>query len=147
MGVNVVGLTGLKGSGKDTAARVLESAGFVHLKFAGPLKAMLGAFMTWQGASSLIVERSLDGDLKEVPSPYLGDRSPRHAMQTLGTEWGRQMIAASLWTDALIAAARRCDKVVVSDVRFPNEAAVIEGLGGRIYRVDRGLPHDDPPPS
>ena len=34
-------------------------------------------------------EAHIEGALKEVPCELLGGKTPRYAMQTLGTEWGR----------------------------------------------------------
>jgi hypothetical protein len=85
----------------------------------------------------------LYGHLKEKPSPLLGGKTPRHAMQTLGTEWGRNLISADLWTNAWLVPVQehlangRC--VVVDDVRFKNEMQIIHGLGGELWCVDRKI--------
>lgn len=63
--------------------------------------------------------------------------SPRVALQQLGTEWGR-----ALWQDVWTEACRRevetsgAARVVLSDVRFPNEAALVRQLGGRVVWID-----------
>jgi hypothetical protein len=139
----LIGFTGRKGAGKDTAAAVLVSRGFELLKFAGPLKAMLRTLLEVQGADAETIERMIEGDLKEVPSSYLGGRSPRHAMQTLGTQWGREQINGEFWVQAAVAAARQHDHVVFADIRFPNEAAAIREAGGRVFRITRPSMVDD----
>ena len=57
--------------------------------------------------------------------------SPRHMMQTLGTDWGRNMVHQNLWVDvtrARLARYVRADAdVVIDDCRFPNEAEMILG--------------------
>ena len=136
----LVGLTGRKGSGKDTAAEAMF--GFENVKMAGALKAMLGALLTYQGALPGTVHRMLEGDLKEKPTSLLGGRSPRHAMQTLGTEWGRNLISTDLWIGVAERRIGLFDQVCVSDVRFPNEANMIRRLGGRTYRIERGADAD-----
>jgi hypothetical protein len=65
----------------------------VNIKFAEPLKAMLDTYLSYARASMRThIERMIDGDLKEWRPAVFGGRSARYAMQTLGTEWGRQMM-------------------------------------------------------
>lgn len=136
----IIGFTGRKGSGKDTAANVLvEEQGFANVKFAGALKGMLAFYLYYVGVDSLQAERMIDGDLKEVPFEVLGGKTPRHAMQTLGTEWGRDLIHPDIWVDSFFRRAAQFDNVVCSDVRFPNEIDAIHKAGGKVYRLERPL--------
>jgi hypothetical protein len=135
--LTIIGFAGRKGSGKDTAARVFEEHGYVHLKMAGGLKCMLHAFLAYQGVQDSVVYRMLEGDLKEIPTEFLGGRSPRYAMQSLGTEWGRNLISEDLWIEAFLNAAFEAQTVVCSDVRFPNEVEAIQSVGGEVIRIDR----------
>jgi len=77
---------------------------------------------------------------KEAIIPELGV-SGRHMMQTLGTEWGRACIHPDFWVMIARAKAERIMKdgrsVVIDDVRFPNEAAMIRNLGGELWRIER----------
>jgi hypothetical protein len=86
-------------------------------------------------------DRHIEGDLKEKPCDLLAGQTPRHAMQTLGTEWGRQCIAPDLWVALCRREIALClaqgESVVVDDVRFENEAAVIRALGGCVLSIDR----------
>jgi hypothetical protein len=129
----LVGIAGKAGSGKSTAAQVLIDAGWTRVKMAGPFKDMLRAMG--------LTERHIEGDLKEVPCDLLQGQTPRHAMITLGTEWGRDIIGPNLWID--LASRRIKDaldagcSVVVDDIRFDNEADVIRNLGGCTVRIDR----------
>lgn len=129
----IVAFTGLAGAGKSTAAMHLaKSRGFERVRFAGPLKAMMAAL----GCTTA----EIDGDRKEMPCELLGGKTPRWAMQTLGTEWGRQLIGDDLWIRAWQAAVDRLPAgvpVVVDDCRFPNEAAAVCAAGGIIVRIDR----------
>lgn len=130
---HLVGITGKAGSGKSTAAQVLIDAGWVRVKMAGPLKDMLRAIG--------LTEEHIEGDLKEVPCDLLQGRTPRHAMVTLGTEWGRDMIGGDMWIDLargrIQAAFAAGHSVVVDDIRFENEAAVIRDLGGAVVHIER----------
>lgn len=134
----VIGFCGLAGSGKTTAAeRLVSEHGFVRVRFADQLKIMLRVLLVARGVSPGLIDRMVNGDLKEMPARELGGRTPRHAMQTLGTEWGRVLIAPGLWVDAWRDVAQRYLRVVVDDARFPNEVAAITVLGGRLYAVHR----------
>lgn len=133
----LVGLIGHKGSGKDTAAEVYGQYGYTNLKFAEPLKDMLRVIFRAAGDDEATIERRIDGDLKEMPCAALRGKTPRFAMQTLGTEWGRDTIGDDIWTNLLAMRAKAEDMVVVTDVRFPNEVETIYGLGGRMIGVHR----------
>jgi hypothetical protein len=135
----LIGFTGLKGSGKDTAGEVFRQRGFKRISFAEPLKAMLTVLLERRGCPSPY--EFTDGLLKEDPTEYLMGVSPRRAMQTLGTEWGRQLIGADLWIDTFKRRSAKMMKegqaIVVTDVRFPNEVEAIQDLGGQVFRVVR----------
>lgn len=130
----LIGFCGLAGAGKSFAASHLCRAhGYQRLRFAEPLKAMLRVIG--------LTDAHIEGELKETPSPLLCGKTPRHAMQTLGTEYGRVCIGPDFWVDAW---KRQADlalseghSVVVDDVRFPNEAQVIWRMGGKLVRVVR----------
>lgn len=127
----VVAFTGLAGSGKSTAADYLVSLGYQRVKFAGPLKAMMRAM----GLS----EDHIEGPLKELPTPLLAGKTPRYAMQTIGTDWGRDMIGPTLWTGLWHATVSDVldygGRVVCDDCRFPNEVEVVRGVGGRVLKL------------
>jgi hypothetical protein len=129
----IVAFTGLAGSGKSTAAAYLvERHGFQRVRFAGPLKAMMVAL----GCT----HEQIDGSEKETPCDLLGGKTPRHAMQTLGTEWGRNLITPDLWIRAWQNAVAKVPAgvpVVVDDCRFPNEAEAVRFAGGVIVRIER----------
>jgi len=138
----LIGLMGYAGSGKSTVARILmEHHGFAYGRFAGPLKAMLAALLHNAGENAETIERMIDGNLKDLPSPALSGRSPRHAMQTLGTEWGRDCMAPDFWLDQAEAGIDRHLSdgipVVLDDVRFGNEADLIRAKGGVVLLVKR----------
>lgn len=129
----IIAFTGLAGAGKSTAAfHLIQTHGWARVRFAGPLKAMMAAL----GLSAAEIE----GERKELPCALLGGRTPRYAMQTIGTEWGRDIINEDLWIHAWRAALDRVPAgvpVVVDDCRFPNEAAAVRAEGGSLIRIDR----------
>jgi hypothetical protein len=142
----LLAFTGPAGSGKSTAADALMEVGWVRVKFADPLKNMLRAFYQSCGLEhNPYIEARIEGNLKEEPDPFLRGRTPRHAMQTLGTEWGRDLISADVWVEAwkqkVMSLLDREIDVVCDDCRFPNEADAVRLLGGKIVGLKsrRGL--------
>lgn len=126
----IIGVTGPAGSGKSTLAAWLAGArGFTRLSFADPLKDMLRAL----GLS----EREIDGDLRETPCHRLCGATPRRALQTLATEWGRDLIAPGLWVEAWRLRALRCEHAVADDLHFACEAETVRRIGGVVWRVNR----------
>lgn len=142
----IVAFIGLRRSGKDTAAEALVAEGWKLVKFADALKGMLRCYLDFVGIPPTISEKMIEGELKEVPSPALQGKSPRWAMQSLGTEWGRNLIGDNLWVDATVAKAKQYARTVISDCRFPNEAEAVRSQGGTIIRIIRdGLTVDSHP--
>jgi len=134
--MNIIGITGRAGSGKDTLAKILvEHYGYERMAFADPIRGFVALLL---GVSP---EELMGSKLKDTTCARLGFKTPREAMQTLGTEWGRDTIHQSIWVfclqDKLRALDRRWQAVVVSDVRFDNEARMIRTLGGRIIHITR----------
>lgn len=134
--MSLIGITGRKYHGKDTVAQEVARQNYAIVRFADPLKAMLRAFYETHGVTSAVIDRKLEGDLKEHPCPLLRGKTPRYAMQTLGDEWGRQLIAKDLWTESHACRSEQFEKVVVPDVRYENEVAEIKRRGGVVWRVD-----------
>lgn len=66
--------------------------------------------------------------------------TPRYALQHLGTEWGRACCRET-WTNYGIRRARELERagrlVLITDVRFVNEARIIASAGGYVVRVHR----------
>lgn len=139
----IIGMMGAAGAGKDTAAeRLVDLHSFEPWAFAQPIKDMIEALLISCGLDhACLHERAL----KEQPLPGLRV-SPRQLMQTLGTEWGRNIISPDLWVRATEMAlglwdlprnAPVHDRIVITDVRMPNEAAWVRSFGGVIVRIDR----------
>lgn len=131
----IIGLFGHQYAGKTTVAKHLESVyHFKRIPFAGPLKSMLKAVG--------LTDEDLDGSMKKVPHPLLCGKTPREAMQTLGTEWGRNMIGETVWTTLWLdaCAKARADGfmgVVCDDLRFPDEETFLRTLNSTLVKVWR----------
>jgi hypothetical protein len=138
----IVGIVGFIGSGKGTVGDILVNEyGYQKMAFADPVKDATAAIFGWP-------RHLLEGDtedsraFREAVDPYWSQKfgypvTPRWALQKVGTEAGRDVFHQNLWVDGL---ERRInsDKVIISDVRFPNEIQKIREIGGHIVRVVRG---------
>lgn len=134
----LIALTGKAGSGKsEVASYLVYGHGFELVKFSGPLKAMLEGFYMSLGMDEHEIYDRIEGDLKEKGDDFLGGASPRFAMQTLGTEWGRHLMGQDFWIDAAEAKikASKSQYIVVDDCRFTNEAHTIRRLGGEVIQI------------
>jgi len=158
----LIGLTGPAGCGKDTVADLLTThAGFTKIAFADALKAeVCDAFCieplylsrreTKEHPMSCLalnkcserafadqMFRDWDGDI-DMAAP----RSPRQIMQWWGTDYRRQR-----WPDYWVNktssrihglfADRITHRIVITDVRFDNEAELVATYGGLIWQVTR----------
>lgn len=134
----LIGLTGYAGAGKDTVRSLLEQDHDLDgIAFADPVRDMLGALL-----DSMEIPRDwmIERELKEREIPGLG-LSYRHMAQTLATEWGRSL-KSGLWLDIAATKISACNQygnpgVVISDVRFANEADWIKAQGGLIWKIIR----------
>jgi len=127
--MKIIGLVGAIGSGKSTVASCIENFGYARVRFSTPLKNMFRALG--------LTHRHIEGDLKEEPSEILSGCTPRYCMQTLGTEWARDIIDKNFWTNLWAKEAKKHKQVVAEDCRFPNEAQAIRLLGGEIWAIKR----------
>lgn len=139
----IIGLIGRAGAGKDTAADYLCAAhGFERYAFAQPLKTMLESLFVEVGIN---YARLFEPSLKEQLIEHLCGASLRQLMQRLGTEWGRQ-IHPDFWlrcADLCLGlhsapdAAPVHDRIVITDVRFPNEREWVTSKAGLAVRIQR----------
>lgn len=127
----IIGICGVARSGKSVSAAILQNKlGFKEHSFAAPIREFV-----WK---LLDVDAATFETIKDKPHPLLSGKTPRYAMQTLGTEWGRDTISQTLWIDVCIHKAKNHPgNVVISDVRFENEAAAIRNAGGIIIKIVR----------
>ena len=126
--MRLIGIAGQARAGKDTlASYMLDNLDgeWSRSSFADPLKAMLNT-----------IGIDCSDDKKTIEDNDYGV-SPRYMMQTLGTEWGRNLIDGDIWVKAFARLnAGKC--VIVPDVRFENEADLVREHGVLIHLVGRG---------
>lgn len=146
----LIGLAGVARSGKDTAASVLaKELGLYRYAFADPIKRML---------EQVFGDNFVAGDRERIEP--ISEVSYRTLMQTLGTEWGRSIqpdlwarVAKAKWEwvkdgcpvdhkqgiidNVLTGALSYPAGMVISDVRFDNEAEWIRSEGGIVIHIER----------
>lgn len=143
----IVAFYGRIGSGKTHATSLLLARGYGSARFGEPIKEMLSAYLRYRRVDEATIHRMLYGDLKHTPSPHFNGRTPRYALQTLGDGWGRDMMDLEFWIDAVDAHgqyrryAGGTQRVVIEDVRRPNEAAYVRSIGGVIIGLTGGDPN------
>ncbi|WMJ01372.1 deoxynucleotide monophosphate kinase [Pseudomonas chlororaphis subsp. aurantiaca] len=133
----LIGLAGPARSGKSTAAdHLVRNHLLEHYAFADPLRSGLMEIFN-------LDPDDFEGAKKEQPVDWLG-RSPRELMQSMGTEWARQMVHPDVWVklaeqnlNYLQNSLSGVVGFVVSDVRFENEAEFIRQRGGTIAHIFR----------
>lgn len=131
------GLVGYKASGKTTLARALESKHmFTRLSFADPVKAealkMVQDFCWRNATGDMNIPQTVD-DLKALPGGVA-------FIQCVGTDLGRNSFGyEDIWVDKMASTieAHASEPIVVDDVRFPNELALLRREGFEIIRVIR----------
>lgn len=142
----LVGLIGKKRVGKDTFAAVLvEEFGFARVAFADPLKEM--ALTIDPLISDAPAPNAAWSPMRLTPAVMMDgwervkDDYPeaRRFLQRLGD--GVRQFDPEFWSNAGMqeAACNRAEgfPVVITDVRYPNEAAAIREAGGILVRIER----------
>ena len=147
--MQLIGLSGAARSGKDTVGGYLvEKHNVKRYAFADPLKRACSEMF------GIPLEDFHSDDKKEVVNEFWGF-SPRQIAQLLGTEGGRQLFREDLWTKRaeLAYLQHKADiehilpqtfgnidgaaGMVITDVRFPNEAEWIKNAGGIVIHIER----------
>jgi len=150
----LIGISGRKRAGKDTLASFLvNDHGFKRLAFADALKAIVAEL-------NPIIEAFNTEAYGEAREWRLGEELRHCKTDTDPTGWEhakampevrrllqahgvavRNHIGDNVWVDALMRKASwllaEGQPLVVTDVRFPNEADAIHNKGGIVVRVNR----------
>jgi len=143
--MQIIGVVGFIGSGKDTVADYLQNFHeFRRESFASTLKDAVAAVFGWD--RTLLEGRTKEArEWRETVDPWWAERlsmptlTPRWVLQYWGTEVCRRGFHDDIWIASLENKLRNSkDNVVISDCRFPNEISAIKRAGGKIYWVQRG---------
>lgn len=172
MTLNLVGITGNRGHGKDTLTRtligdVLPTYNLTGRRdgFADRLKISAARALGYiDEASERCIElmeaikQENGGTVASFALTYSEDGanyheggskniSGREFLQYYGTEAHRDVFGTDFWVDQVLpgtqnAFAKRVERepwdvLLISDVRFPNEAKRVRKVGGKIIRITR----------
>lgn len=184
--MRIIGITGLKRSGKNTAGNIaaelvpnvklvafadkLKIAGARALGFDRPEQELIDLMDSFKEAGNISVLYHEPGD---IVHPYedkasLHSLSGREYLQFLGTEGGRKTFGDSFWTDLVLPDPGKLiggdapnwrdfieeelderypgvETLIVTDVRFDNEAQRVKDTGGEVWEVIGGqsIPSSD----
>jgi len=136
----VIGLSGKFGSGKDTAATLLQDAlpgmHWKRISFAYLVKATVATL-----TSTSLADNLSDTGKQTIPRGF------SHTLGTLQQRVGmalREHVDTNVWVQAAFAQVEPGDNVLVTDVRFPNELAEIQQRwGGIVIRLEGRAPRAD----
>jgi hypothetical protein len=131
----LIGLTGYAQSGKDTVANILvEKYGYRRVAFADKIREFLYDV-------NPLVACSPTGYLKDLVDLVGWDKAKqenqvRRLLQDLGVS-ARKVFNEDFWIQAALSDMHPSERIVVTDVRFTNEANYIERFEGQLWRVVR----------
>tara|TARA_B110000483_G_C18046455_1_gene484687 strand:+ start:195 stop:806 length:612 start_codon:yes stop_codon:yes gene_type:complete len=140
----IIGICGLIGCGKGTAADILvEEHNFTKLSFADKLKDGVATVFGWDRAM-------LEGDTadsrewRETQDDFWTKETkrtvtPRRVLQEFGTDCMRNGFFDGIWVSLVKQQLieNPTKNFVIPDVRFDNEAGMIKKLNGKVWRVRR----------
>lgn len=143
-GSKLIGLAGYARSGKDTAAAYLAAEyGYERRAFADKLRELAEAINPVVGFGQATYQWALDTlGYEQAKNIY---PEVRDFLVALG-KGVREVLGPDIWLDACLPPVRYAGlevmhfggpPLVVSDVRYPNEACRIRDLGGDVWLIDR----------
>lgn len=151
----LIGMTGYAQHGKNTAGeKLVRDYGFQQFAFADALRSMAAALNPIVRTNDGIAEYDYRyteaiNELGYEEAKKLPEL--RRILQVLGTEVMRDLFGQDVWVNLLERELRLAEVIdddgygtfngpnhgVITDVRFHNEAALVQRLGGKMIRVRR----------
>jgi hypothetical protein len=125
--MQIIGLSGRAGSGKDYIASNIITKHYGYVPFS----------LAWHIKTGLIGKGAATYEEVFMTKPP----RVRHLLQQDGTENGRDIYGMDIWLDTAFAWMRLVyeqwgiARFVIPDVRFPNEVEYIQKYGGKVIRI------------
>lgn len=126
--VEIYGFSGKLGSGKDFIAKVF-------MNMMPPIPTIVTSL-----ADELKLQSIVYDDLEREKVFGHKDEKTRLALQRRGTELGRNVYGEDIWLKfmyekIIMYASRGIKRVVITDIRFPNEVEFVKDVGGSVFRI------------
>lgn len=141
--MNLIGLSGYAGSGKDAAASALLEDGWARVSFADVLREVAYAMDPYVDTGPNTLSPPNFERLSLIVDGYGWDFAKnmfpdvRRLLQRLGTEGGRDILGENIWVDTAFSRSAMHTHRIFTDVRFSNEADRILDGGGILVRIKR----------
>lgn len=133
----IIGLSGYAQTGKDTVAEhLIKQYDYKRVAFADPIRKALYRLdpkIRVDELSGVSLANAVDHMGWEEVKRLSSDA--RDLLQRLGTEVGREMFGQDFWVNQAIKNYGKFDKIVLTDVRYPNELRAIKARDGIIIRI------------
>jgi hypothetical protein len=150
--VRIIGLAGLKTSGKDSTYEAIKAAqtdlNVARVGFADKLKVFVAKSLGYEGSEASLIDlmneckEDWEFDVLDAAGPFAAFDG-RQLLQRIG-EQARESFGDEFWVDHVLPfdIARRAlygnvDVLCVTDVRYANEAFRILQLGGEVWEIRR----------
>lgn len=150
----IIGFCGVVGSGKDYAAKELikKDPRFVQVDFADKVREFAWTSLGWEPKSDEQYEAFKKSAKISISTPNTYDYtvmgiygktiSGRQYLINIGN--GLRKNNPKIWINFWLETIRSLDHVVVTDVRYPNEAEAIASIGGKIIFTNyKSVRYDD----
>ena len=134
----IIGLTGYAQSGKDTVAQILvDKFGFTRVAFADPIRDFcyqVNPIVGWVAGEAIMLKNVVDRDGWDEAKK---SDSVRRTLQNVGVA-ARDNFGDTFWIVRAFEKVKDAENIVVTDVRFRNEADYIKSYeNSQIWRVRR----------
>lgn len=153
----LIGLNGKKQSGKDTVAQFMldwaktNDFNARRVAFADQLKVSAARALGFPEDDALVFcnELKSSGVVSVKCLEYSFEISGREFLQRYGTEAHRELFGDDFWIHQVISEDldHSNELLIVTDVRFPNEADAIHCAGGDVIKMVREGSEEDSHPS
>jgi hypothetical protein len=133
----IIGLSGYAQSGKDTVAGMLIGLhGYKNVAFANNIRKLLYEMDPYINDGNPVFRLQDLVDSRGWDEAKTIAPETRRLLQDLGVG-ARELFGQDFWVEQVLKNINPADRIVITDVRFQNEAEAIKKQSGQIWRVNR----------